>query len=210
MYGEDATLSSLFLIVWLPRMIFGYGGYRHDLVTWLVFSYILGTLHLLLDYVVALTPVVLLIFIIALRLAFQHLRSDDGSFAPHQLESGRRHPFKPLILPCQTSHVRLFPEKHSFTYSYLQVGVPVGWSGCVASMVATDLERRSGKQRFPWSGLFRVDAADHLHRSAESLDLRAKLDIYIIGQVGCLPPFPLSGLMRPRETTLTSIRSRFW
>ena len=47
---------------------------------------------------------------------------------------------KPLLFPSRTSHMRLFPKNHSFSYSYLLVGIPVGWRGSTGSLISADLE----------------------------------------------------------------------
>ncbi|KAI0472856.1 hypothetical protein GGR56DRAFT_586101 [Xylariaceae sp. FL0804] len=85
-------------------------------------------------------------------------------------------PDRPLLFPCQTTHTRLFPKKHSFDYSYLLVGVPVGWSGVAGSMISTDGQEQSGK------GWFHIDPADYLERGKCHLGLRGKLDEYLDSQ----------------------------
>ena len=92
---------------------------------------------------------------------------------------------KPLIFPCRTSHTRLFPQKHSFSYSYLLVGIPIGWQGSVASMESTDVLQSTAveprpKQRKAW---LNVEAADYLDRGSAQLGLKGKLDAYLESQV---------------------------
>lgn len=101
--------------------------------------------------------------------------TEDRSATPH---------FKPLIFPCRTTHTRFFPKKHSFAYSYLLVGVPVG---------AKDHRRRYGSllsvdtNLLPWTdrkkGWFHIQGSDYLERGGENLDLRAKLTQYLRSQV---------------------------
>lgn len=91
-------------------------------------------------------------------------------------------PGKVLLFPCKTTHSRLFPKKHSFAYSYLVVGIPVGWEGVSGGLVSSSSMKRS------WSSLsttcrFRVDAADHLERGDAHLGLRGKLDAYLKSEV---------------------------
>ena len=93
-------------------------------------------------------------------------------------------PMKPLVFPCRTSHTRIFPKTHSFSYSYLFVGIPVGWRGYVNTVLSADLKS------LPWSdrqssqtGWFNVDSADHLARGDSVHGLQGKLDEYLRTQV---------------------------
>lgn len=92
-------------------------------------------------------------------------------------------PLKPLLFPCRTSHTRLFPKKNSFSYSYLFVGVPIGWRGSVGNVLSADsksLPRGKITQVNTW---FSVSSACHLGRG-DSLDgLKGKLDKYLEHQV---------------------------
>lgn len=47
-------------------------------------------------------------------------------------------PGRPYLIPCKTSHKRLFPKPHSFAYSYLTVGVPEGFRGSVNGMIGVE------------------------------------------------------------------------
>ncbi|KAI2463479.1 hypothetical protein F4781DRAFT_123942 [Annulohypoxylon bovei var. microspora] len=85
-------------------------------------------------------------------------------------------PGRPLLFPCKTTHTRFFPKKHSFDYSYLLVGVPVGWSGAAGGMISND-ENGTGAK-----GWYKVDAADYLERGDGHLGLRGKLDAYLKSQ----------------------------
>jgi len=110
---------------------------------------------------------------------------------------------KPLILPCRTTHSRRFPQKHSFTYSYLFVGIPVGWSGCAGSMLSADLSKRSG-----W---FHVDSADYLSRGDAHLGLRGKLDAYLVSQQISPTDFPYAYLVTaPRFCGYSFNPVSFW
>ncbi|KAL2256012.1 hypothetical protein VTK26DRAFT_2350 [Humicola hyalothermophila] len=100
-------------------------------------------------------------------------------------------PGKVLLFPCRTFHSRMLPKKHSFSYSYLAVGIPVGFEGNAGGLVWV-----RGKQagRFSWpsiaSGLlaawFTIDAGDYLERGKSELGLRGKLDEYL--QIQGIPP----------------------
>ena len=92
-------------------------------------------------------------------------------------------PLKPILFPCRTSHTRLFPQKHSFSYSYLFVGIPVGWRGWISSLLTADLKTLPWRGRKPKTGWFNVDSADHLARGDSMHGLRGKLDTYLKSQV---------------------------
>jgi len=77
----------------------------------------------------------------------------------------------PLILASRTSHSRLFPRKHAFSYSYLLVGIPVGIHGHVSGLLSVDSPPRG------WG--FHVDAADYLERGHAHLTLAEKLQRYL-------------------------------
>lgn len=107
------------------------------------------------------------------------------------------HTLKPLIFPCRTSHTRMFPKKHSFSYSYLFVGIPVGWHGSLGSFLSADCEgchtetekiKSSQPQQHSW---FNVEAADYLERGSHRLGLKGKLDLFLKSQVCSLPNLAL-------------------
>lgn len=87
-----------------------------------------------------------------------------------------------LLFPGKTTHSRLFPKRHSFDYSYLVVGVPVGWEGISGAMVSSSSAKPSG-----WSlsnrGWYHIDPEDYLTRGGRELGLRGKLDAYLKSQV---------------------------
>ena len=92
---------------------------------------------------------------------------------------------KVMLLPCRTTHSRLFPKKHSFSYSYLVAGIPVGWEGSAGTMVSTS---NASQEAFTASSprgrsWYHVDARDHLERGSGHLGLRGKLDAYLKSQV---------------------------
>lgn len=88
-----------------------------------------------------------------------------------------------LLFPSKTTHSRLFPKHHSFVYSYLVVGIPVGWEGVSGGMVSVSSSEQSWFSRLK-RGWFHVDPADYLHRGDRQCGLRAKLDAYLRTQVG--------------------------
>ncbi|KAI2779651.1 hypothetical protein F4815DRAFT_178427 [Daldinia loculata] len=85
-------------------------------------------------------------------------------------------PGRPLLFPCRTTHARLFPKKHTFSYSYLLVGIPVGWTGVAGGMISND-EYSTGV-----GGWYKVDASGYLDRGNGHLGLRGKLDTYLESQ----------------------------
>lgn len=87
-----------------------------------------------------------------------------------------------LLLPCKTTHSRFFPKTHSFVYSYLVVGIPVGWEGVSGGMVSLSSSEQSWFSRLR-KGWFHIDPADYLHRGDRHLGLRGKLDAYLRTQV---------------------------
>jgi Protein of unknown function (DUF1365) len=99
---------------------------------------------------------------------------------------------RPLFFPSRITHTRIFPKNHSFSYSYLLVGIPVGWKGSVGGMLAADQGNRNvqdGVQNGVQNGalgnfLYSVDAADFLERGHGSLGLEGKLRRFLKSQVG--------------------------
>lgn len=91
-------------------------------------------------------------------------------------------PGKVLLFPCKTTHSRLFPKKHSFVYSYLVVGLPVGWEGVSGGLVSSSSARQSWLS-LARRGWYHVDPEDYLERGGGHLGLRGKLDAYLKSQV---------------------------
>lgn len=84
---------------------------------------------------------------------------------------------KPLVFPCRTSHTRFFPQKHSFSYSYLFVGVPVGFKGSAGFLLSADNGSKAAKS---W---FHIEPTDYLSRGNDNLGLQGKLHLYLKSQV---------------------------
>lgn len=93
-------------------------------------------------------------------------------------------PGRPYLIPCKTTHARRFPKKHSFGYSYLVVGVPVGSTDNVNGMLTID-DGASGSwlSRLFRHGWYNVSASDYMQRGHNAQGLRGKLDEYLISQV---------------------------
>ncbi|KAH0352085.1 DUF1365-domain-containing protein, partial [Aureobasidium melanogenum] len=101
--------------------------------------------------------------------------------APEQTdESPTEQLIPPLLLPGRTTHSRMFPQKHSFAYSYFSVGVPVNFKGCAGSMLSSNLDLLPPSRRR--RGWFDVNASDYLYRGGEERGLEARLRCYLRGE----------------------------
>ncbi|KAI1467805.1 uncharacterized protein F4812DRAFT_377122 [Daldinia caldariorum] len=98
-------------------------------------------------------------------------------------------PGRPLLFPCRTTHTRLIPKKHSFSYSYLLVGIPVGWTGVAGGMISND-ENKTGVE-----GWYKIDASDYLNRGNGHLGLRGELDTYLESQGVVASKYPYAYLV---------------
>jgi len=102
---------------------------------------------------------------------------------------------KVVMLPCRTTHSRLFPKRHSFSYSYLVVGIPVGWEGNAGGMVSVgnhmspEMASWFPPKPVPQKGWYDVDASDYLERGNGHLGLRGKLNAYLESQVSSTGTF---------------------
>ncbi len=94
---------------------------------------------------------------------------------------------KPLFFPSRTTHTRLFPKTHSFSYSYLLVGIPVGWQGSVGGMLSADQGAYGTRSGFEGgsssSTWYTIDAGDYLDRGHRQLGLDGKLRKFLQSQV---------------------------
>jgi len=116
-------------------------------------------------------------------LVYQVLRYVNGIQGPST--STDEFPAKPMIFRCATSHTRISPKKHSFNYSYLLVGVPVGWKGSVGGMLSADDERENSSWLWakPGKAWHVVNGDDYLGRGHSADGLRGKLRDYLKSQV---------------------------
>ncbi|KAK5699461.1 hypothetical protein LTR17_023231 [Elasticomyces elasticus] len=96
-----------------------------------------------------------------------HERETDGPLHEQRIEE---QVLPPLLLTSRTTHSRMFPKKHAFSYSYLLVGIPVGMHGRINRLLSVDTEQR---------GWFHVDSADFLERGNEGATLAEKLNAYL-------------------------------
>ncbi|KAF2087683.1 hypothetical protein K490DRAFT_73610 [Saccharata proteae CBS 121410] len=84
---------------------------------------------------------------------------------------------------CRTAHSRFFPQKHSFSYSYLCVGVPVGQRNKYGNMLSVDTQCLPAQKQA--KGWFHVQGEDHLERGGSQMDLKDKLSQYLQTQGVC-------------------------
>lgn len=86
---------------------------------------------------------------------------------------------KPVVFPSRTTHTRFFPKKHSFSYSYLLVGVPIGCRGAIGSLLSVDegdIGNATGPKQRAWLS---VNATDYLHRGFGARGLKGKLEDFL-------------------------------
>ena len=104
--------------------------------------------------------------------------SKDKENYPQELPNAVSHIDKPLIIPGRISHTRLCPKHHSFSYSYLMVGIPIHSSNRGNWLLSVD-------ERLWWKrGWLRVEAGDHLGRGGNNEGIYHKLQSYLESQVG--------------------------
>ncbi|EKG12221.1 hypothetical protein MPH_10704 [Macrophomina phaseolina MS6] len=143
-------------------------------------------------YLHSVLPVILSAFLVAAFLisgVFYKSQREEQQKQAEDVEPTKH--CRPLIFPCRTTHARMFPKKHSFAYSYLLAGVPVGpkqHHGRYGSMLSVDNNLK------PWpanrKGWFHIQGSDYLDRGNENLDLNGKLTQYLRSQV-CSQSSPL-------------------
>jgi hypothetical protein len=116
---------------------------------------------------------------------------------------------KPLFFPSRTTHTRSFPKTHSFSYSYMLVGIPVGWQGSVGGMLSADQGTHYAKTGFQdgssSSSWYTINAGDYLDRGHCHLGLEGKLRRFIQSQV-CFYQFSwVQNLMHIRGFVIKTI-----
>ncbi|PBP16857.1 hypothetical protein BUE80_DR012387 [Diplocarpon rosae] len=132
---------------------------------------------------IAITTILTLTFIFSLLQLNRNTRDFQQASTPCEF------PVKPMLFPCETAHQRMFPTKHSFVYSYLLVGIPVGWQGRVGGLISVDcdMKPRTWRQRLLAMGnreaWFTVNGDDYLERGHVEEGLNGKLQRYLEGQV---------------------------
>lgn len=111
-----------------------------------------------------------------------------GSSSNRRAESShqpRPQILKPLVFPARTTHTRLFPKKHSFSYCYLLVGIPIGWKGSLNCFLSVDFEGYFTGKAYQqwWPSWFTIMSTDYLCRGSHAAGLKGKLDDYLHSQV---------------------------
>ncbi|OJJ50092.1 hypothetical protein ASPZODRAFT_58681 [Penicilliopsis zonata CBS 506.65] len=98
------------------------------------------------------------------------------------LQKGREFLGKPFFYPCRISHARTFDQKYRFSYSYFLVGVPIGISGTIGSLLSIDTVRPEKSDRKPllsnWC-LFTIDQRHYLDRGNHPGGLEGKLHSWL-------------------------------
>ncbi|PBP15482.1 hypothetical protein BUE80_DR013778 [Diplocarpon rosae] len=131
---------------------------------------------------IVITTILTFIFLFSLLQLYRDTRNFQQASTPCEF------PVKPMLFPCETVHQRMFPIKHSFAYSYLLVGIPVGWKGCVGGLISVDSDEKprtwcqrlfAGGSKGAW---FTVDGDDYLERGHVDGGLNGKLQRYLKGQ----------------------------
>ena len=92
----------------------------------------------------------------------------------------------PVIIPGRTTHTRLFPKTHKFSYPYLLVAVPVGLRGNINCLLSLDEDTIQLNTWQRWARLatpYRVDSQDYLERRECAGGLRGKLDSFLKSKV---------------------------
>ena len=198
MHSQEGVLAGVILLPWFARLHYDYKGTKNDTCTVFVICVlkywkILSSFAFNSFILACLVPVFSLAVIGFVFACSRNGKSESGDPTNPQSEGTKTEPnspsLRPLLFPCRTTHTRFFPEKHSFSYSYLFVGIPIGWHGKTASTVSVDsasastqsgnLDGSPNNLRRAW---FNVDAADYLERG-NYLSLQDKLRAYLQSEV---------------------------
>lgn len=91
---------------------------------------------------------------------------------------------KPMLFPCKTTHTRLSPKNHSFSYCFLYAGIPVGWKGEARTLLSADSSaaKRQRGQSLMSGTWFSVEAEDYLGKGSNPDGLKGKLHCYLWAQ----------------------------
>lgn len=104
----------------------------------------------------------LIIFAGSTYIAFRRSES-PGANPPDQ----DRLQLEPVFFCCRTNHTRLFPRRHSFAYSVLEVGIPLSFKGSIGRLFS--FNNGSNCDGDKWT-IFGVDSRDYLRRGNETLE----------------------------------------
>lgn len=105
-------------------------------------------------------------------------RKDTGAANGDQVD------LKPMLFPSRTTHTRLSPKAHSFSYSYLYAGIPIGWTGSAGSLLSADrmVASKTVEAKLVQRTWFNVEGEDYLQRGHHPAGLAGKLKDYLISQ----------------------------
>jgi hypothetical protein len=192
--GDGIITISFQIILWGFRILQDASGVRQDL-KWILPYLLLFYRQALYLEIMKARPyagmMLWFILICTIFLIFHHRRIDRGfsMSSAGRKESTQDSIPKPLIFPCRTSHVRMSPKKHSFSFSYLYVGVPIGWQGSSGSLLSAEGQVSAHNMKemtnTPKTGSswFHVEATGYLSRGDHAFGLKGKLNDYLISQV---------------------------
>lgn len=119
----------------------------------------------------------------AMPLTASSPRFDHGFLRRSTLMEG------PVFFPSRTNHIRMFPTKHAFSYSYLLMGIPIGWKGSIGSILSVDLQSQKEQEDEPqpqtktsrtW---FSAEAEHYLDRGDIQAGFQGRLRAYLQSQV---------------------------
>jgi len=114
------------------------------------------------------------IFVFAVGFAIRvFLRPAISEKADTQIEFQSSSDSRPTIHPCRITHTRIFPANHSFSYSYLQVSIPVDFEGTHGFVSVGSKTAKS------W---FHIQDSDYLERGSSPPNLKEKLASFLESQ----------------------------
>ncbi|KIV96914.1 hypothetical protein PV10_00727 [Exophiala mesophila] len=116
------------------------------------------------------------------------------------------HALSPRLFECRTTHARFFPTQHSFSYSYLMVGVPIDIQS-LSQEICVDHPMSNSRKR----GWFTVHAEDYLERGIHKDGFAGKLEDYVKAQGLSLNELPFAYLVTaPRFLGFSFNPVSFW
>ncbi|KAK5987271.1 hypothetical protein PT974_11395 [Cladobotryum mycophilum] len=102
------------------------------------------------------------------------------------------------LIPSRSTHTRIHPRKHQFSYSYLVCGIPVDFTGNSNGIISVDEDAATNSWFWPsWpsSAWYNVDSAEYLQRGSSDRGLRGKLDRYLVSQGANPTDYPYAFLV---------------
>lgn len=80
-----------------------------------------------------------------------------------------------FIIPCRTTHTRIFPKKHSFGYNYLLCGFPI----VPGQTTPEGIDLPGGEDKVLGRWWLRIHADDYLARGQADLGFYGKLKVFL-------------------------------